>query len=207
MVLAIGNPFGVGQTVTMGIVSATGRNRLGINTFENFIQTDAAINPGNSGGALVDAAGNLVGINTAIFSSSGGYQGIGFAIPVNMARNVLEDILKYGRPLRGWLGIEAREINPEIARALGLKTADGVIITGVARGSPAHRAGLQPGMSSAPSVGKNHHRQRGAGGDLRPPAGRQAHARNSACGQENDGRGDGHRAPAAPGGDRLTKNY
>ncbi len=145
VVLAIGNPFGVGQTVTMGIVSATGRNRLGINTFENFIQTDAAINPGNSGGALVDAAGNLVGINTAIFSKSGGYQGIGFAIPVSMSQSVLEDILKHGRPLRGWLGIEAREINPEIVRTLDLKTTDGVIITGIARASPAHRAGLQPG--------------------------------------------------------------
>ncbi len=145
VVLAIGNPFGVGQTVTMGIVSATGRNRLGINTFENFIQTDAAINPGNSGGALVDADGRLVGINTAIFSRSGGYQGIGFAIPVSMAQAVLEDILKYGRPLRGWLGIEAHELNAEIARTLGLKGTDGVVITGIARGSPAHRAGLQPG--------------------------------------------------------------
>ncbi len=145
VVLAIGNPFGVGQTVTMGIVSATGRNRLGINTFENFIQTDAAINPGNSGGALVDAEGRLVGINTAIFSRSGGYQGIGFAIPVSMAQAVLEDILKHGRPLRGWLGIEAHEINAEIARTLGLKNTDGVVITGIARGSPAHRAGLQPG--------------------------------------------------------------
>ncbi len=145
VVLAIGNPFGVGQTVTMGIVSATGRNRLGINTFENFIQTDAAINPGNSGGALVDAEGRLVGINTAIFSRSGGYQGIGFAIPVSMAQAVLEDILKHGRPLRGWLGIEAHEINPDIARALGLKSTDGVVITGIARNSPAHRAGLQPG--------------------------------------------------------------
>jgi len=145
VVLAIGNPFGVGQTVTMGIVSATGRNRLGINTFENFIQTDAAINPGNSGGALVDAEGRLVGINTAIFSRSGGYQGIGFAIPVSMAQAVLEDILKHGRPLRGWLGIEAHEINPDIARALGLKSTDGVVITGIARDSPAHRAGLQPG--------------------------------------------------------------
>ncbi len=145
VVLAIGNPFGVGQTVTMGIVSATGRNRLGINTFENFIQTDAAINPGNSGGALVDAEGRLVGINTAIFSKSGGYQGIGFAIPVSMAQAVLEDILKHGRPLRGWLGIEAHEINAEIARALNLKSTDGVVITGIARGSPAHRAGLQLG--------------------------------------------------------------
>jgi Do/DeqQ family serine protease len=145
VVLAIGNPFGVGQTVTMGIVSATGRNRLGINTFENFIQTDAAINPGNSGGALVDAAGRLVGINTAIFSRSGGYQGIGFAIPTSMAQSVLEDILKHGRPLRGWLGIEAHEINAEIARALGLQNTDGVVITGIARGGPAHRAGLQSG--------------------------------------------------------------
>jgi Do/DeqQ family serine protease len=145
VVLAIGNPFGVGQTVTMGIVSATGRNRLGINTFENFIQTDAAINPGNSGGALVDAGGNLVGINTAIFSRSGGYQGIGFAIPTGMAQAVLEDILRHGRPLRGWLGIEAQEINAEIARTLDLKVTDGVIITGVARDSPAHRAALQPG--------------------------------------------------------------
>src|SRR3989338_1338736 len=130
VVLAIGNPFGVGQTVTMGIVSATGRHRLGINTFENFIQTDAAINPGNSGGALVDAGGNLVGINTAIFSRSGGYQAIGFAIPTGMARAVLEDILRHGRPLRGWLGIEAHEINPEITRALNLKAADRAIITG-----------------------------------------------------------------------------
>ena len=145
VVLAIGNPFGVGQTVTMGIVSATGRNRLGINTFENFIQTDAAINPGNSGGALVDAAGRLVGINTAIFTRSGGHQGIGFAIPVSMAQAVLEDILKHGRPLRGWLGIEAHEINAEIARSLGLKSTDGVVITGIARGGPAHRAGLRPG--------------------------------------------------------------
>jgi len=145
VVLAIGNPFGVGQTVTMGIVSATGRNRLGINTFENFIQTDAAINPGNSGGALVDADGNLVGINTAIFSRSGGYQGIGFAIPTGMAQAVLEDILRHGRPLRGWLGIEAHEINAEIARTLNLKVTDGVIVTGVARDGPAHRAGLQPG--------------------------------------------------------------
>ena len=145
VVLAIGNPFGVGQTVTMGIVSATGRNRLGINTFENFIQTDAAINPGNSGGALVDAEGNLVGINTAIFSKSGGYQGIGFAIPTSLAKGVLEDIIQYGRPLRGWLGVEAHAITPEIARELNLKTADGVIVAGIVRNGPAHKAGLLPG--------------------------------------------------------------
>jgi Do/DeqQ family serine protease len=145
VVLAIGNPFGVGQTVTMGIVSATGRNKLGINTFENFIQTDAAINPGNSGGALIDAEGNLVGINTAIFSRSGGYQGIGFAIPTSLAQAVMTDILEHGRPQRGWLGLEAQAITPQIARALDLEDTEGVIVVGVVRGGPAHRAGLQAG--------------------------------------------------------------
>ena len=145
VVLAIGNPFGVGQTVTMGIVSATGRNKLGINTFENFIQTDAAINPGNSGGALIDAEGNLVGINTAIFSRSGGNQGIGFAIPTSLAQNVMEEIIEHGRPQRGWLGIEAQVITPQIARALELKDTKGVVVIGVVRGGPAHQAGLQPG--------------------------------------------------------------
>ncbi len=145
VVLAIGNPFGVGQTVTMGIVSATGRNKLGINTFENFIQTDAAINPGNSGGALIDADGNLVGINTAIFSRSGGNQGIGFAIPTSLAQSVMEEIIEHGRPLRGWLGIEAQLITPQIARALDLENTTGVVVVGVVRGGPAHSAGLQPG--------------------------------------------------------------
>jgi Do/DeqQ family serine protease len=145
VVLAIGNPFGVGQTVTMGIVSATGRSRLGINTFENFIQTDAAINPGNSGGALIDAEGHLVGINTAIFTRSGGSQGIGFAIPTSLAKGVLEDIIRYGRPRRGWIGIEAYDITPEMARGLGLETNEGVIVAAVVRGGPAHRAGLVPG--------------------------------------------------------------
>jgi len=143
--LAIGNPYGVGQTVTMGIVSATGRNKLGINTFENFIQTDAAINPGNSGGALVDASGNLIGINTAIFSRSGGSQGIGFAIPSNLARDVLAEILEFGRPRRGWLGVEAHAVTPSIARAIEMKKAEGVIIAGVVRNGPAHKAGIQPG--------------------------------------------------------------
>ena len=145
VVLAIGNPFGVGQTVTMGIVSATGRSKLGINTFENFIQTDAAINPGNSGGALVDAEGHLIGINTAIFSKSGGSQGIGFAIPMSLAKNVMTDIIKHGRPLRGWLGIEGHEITPSIARSLGLENTNGVIVAGVMRNGPAHKAGLVPG--------------------------------------------------------------
>jgi S1-C subfamily serine protease len=145
VVLAIGNPFGVGQTVTMGIVSATGRSKLGINVFENFIQTDAAINPGNSGGALVDAEGNLIGINTAIFSKSGGYQGIGFAIPTTLARSVLEDIIKHGRPIRGWIGVDGNVITPDLARALNLKTTQGVIIAGVVRNGPAHRAGVEPG--------------------------------------------------------------
>ena len=143
--LAIGNPYGVGQTVTMGIVSATGRSKLGINTFENFIQTDAAINPGNSGGALVDAYGNLIGINTAIFSRSGGSQGIGFAIPANMAQEVLQEILKYGHPRRGWLGVEAHAVTPTIAKALEMDEAAGVIVAGVMRNGPAHMAGLEPG--------------------------------------------------------------
>ena len=145
VVLAIGNPFGVGQTVTMGIVSATGRNKLGINTFENFIQTDAAINPGNSGGALIDAEGNLVGINTAMFSRSGGYQGIGFAIPTSLAEDVMKEILQHGRPVRGWLGVEAQAITPQIARALELDDTQGVVVVGVVRNGPAHRAGMQPG--------------------------------------------------------------
>lgn len=145
VVLAIGNPFGVGQTVTMGIVSATGRNKLHINTFENFIQTDAAINPGNSGGALIDAHGHLVGINTAIYSRSGGSQGIGFAIPVSLATRVLQDIIQHGRPLRGWLGIEARAITPELARTLKLPDDKGVVVVSILRNGPAHVAGLQPG--------------------------------------------------------------
>ncbi|MEW5888188.1 MAG: trypsin-like peptidase domain-containing protein [Pseudomonadota bacterium] len=136
-VLALGNPFGVGLTVTQGIVSATGRNRLGINIFENFIQTDAAINPGNSGGALVDATGALVGINTAIYSESGGSQGIGFAIPVTIVRQVLEQIVRTGRVERGWLGVEARDLPPDLGRGVG--------IAGVLRGGPADAAGIQPG--------------------------------------------------------------
>ncbi|MBB3191629.1 Do family serine endopeptidase [Halomonas cerina] len=143
--LAIGNPFGVGQTVTMGIISATGRSHLGLNAYEDFIQTDAAINPGNSGGALVNPEGALVGINTAIFSRSGGSQGIGFAIPANLARNILEEIVTLGRVVRGWLGVEAQELNPELAASFGLKAPAGVIIAGVVPGGPADQAGLQPG--------------------------------------------------------------
>ena len=145
VVLAIGNPFGVGQTVTMGIISATGRNQLGINTFENFIQTDAAINPGNSGGALIDAYGNLLGINTAIFSRSGGSQGIGFAIPSNLARKVLQEIIENGRVVRGWLGIEIQELTPSLAESFGIEDSNGLIIAGIFRNSPAHQAGMQPG--------------------------------------------------------------
>jgi Do/DeqQ family serine protease len=144
-VLAIGNPFGVGQTVTMGIVSALGRSHLGINTFENFIQTDAAINPGNSGGALVDASGNLIGINTAIYSRSGGSLGIGFAIPVSLARQVMDDILRTGQVVRGWIGVEAQEITPELAESFGLPDTKGALIAGVVRGSPADKAGILPG--------------------------------------------------------------
>jgi serine protease DegQ len=144
-VLAIGNPFGVGQTVTGGIVSALGRNKLGINTFENFIQTDAAINPGNSGGALVDIQGNLMGINTAIYSRSGGSMGIGFAIPVSTARQVLESILKEGQVTRGWIGVEPQEMNAELAETFNVKNTSGVIITGVLQNGPAAQAGIQPG--------------------------------------------------------------
>ncbi|WP_290784209.1 Do family serine endopeptidase [Halomonas sp.] len=143
--LAIGNPFGVGQTVTMGIISATGRSHLGLNAYEDFIQTDAAINPGNSGGALVNAEGALVGINTAIFSRSGGSQGIGFAIPANLAANILEELVTQGRVIRGWLGVEAQELNPELAASFGLQAPRGVVIAGVVPGGPADQAGLQPG--------------------------------------------------------------
>jgi serine protease DegQ len=145
VVLAIGNPFGVGQTVTAGIVSALGRNQLGINTFENFIQTDAAINPGNSGGALVDASGNLVGINTAIFSRSGGSLGIGFAIPASTAREVMEGLVKDGQITRGWIGVEPQDLTPEIAASLGLPVKQGVLITGVLQDGPAFAGGVRPG--------------------------------------------------------------
>jgi Do/DeqQ family serine protease len=144
VVLAIGNPFTVGQTVTMGIVSALGR-KIGLNTFENFIQTDAAINPGNSGGALIDTAGNLVGINTAIYSRSGGSLGIGFAIPASSAKQVMEQIIESGSVTRGWIGVEAQEITPEIADSFRLSSTNGVLIAGVLRGGPAEKAGLKPG--------------------------------------------------------------
>ena len=144
-VLAIGNPFGVGQTVTGGIVSALGRSKLGINTFENFIQTDAAINPGNSGGALVDTTGALMGINTAIYSRSGGSMGIGFAIPVSTAKQVLESIVKDGQVTRGWIGVEPQELNAELMETFNVKTKEGVIITGVLQNGPAGQAGIRPG--------------------------------------------------------------
>ncbi len=149
IVLAVGDPFGVGQTVTQGIVSATGRNRLGINTFENFIQTDAAINPGNSGGALVDTSGHLVGINTAIYSRSGGSQGIGFAIPVSLARQVMEQIIATGRVSRGWLGVSARDVIHETTGA-----AVGAALVAVQRGGPADRAGLRAGDAVVSINGK-----------------------------------------------------
>jgi serine protease DegQ len=145
VVLAIGNPFGVGQTVTMGIISALGRNHLGINIFENFIQTDAPINPGNSGGALIDTNGDLLGINTAIYSSSGGSLGIGFAVPVTTARNVLENIIKTGTVTRGWVGIELQDLTPEITQSLGIRQNRGAIISGVVKNSPADRGGIKPG--------------------------------------------------------------
>ena len=147
VVLAIGNPFGVGQTVTSGIVSALGRSHLGINTFENFIQTDAAINPGNSGGALVDSSGRLVGINTAIYSQSGGSMGIGFAIPVSLAKNVMEQIVAYGSVIRGWIGVEVNDLDPDLAESVSARNngRGGALIARVMRNSPAQRAGIKAG--------------------------------------------------------------
>ena len=144
-VLAIGNPFNVGQTVTAGIVSALGRSRLGLSTFENFIQTDAAIYPGNSGGALVDARGALVGINTAIYSSSGGNLGIGFAVPIDLAREVMDGLVREGRVVRGWIGVEPRDLTPELAESMQLPSREGVLVAGVLQGGPASAAGLRPG--------------------------------------------------------------
>jgi Do/DeqQ family serine protease len=145
VVMAIGNPFGVGQTVTMGIVSATGRNELGITDFENFIQTDAAINPGNSGGALINAVGEVVGINTAIFSQSGGSHGIGFAIPIQLAEEVMTQIIENGRVIRGWLGITGQNLTPALAESLGTGFRDGILVSGVLEDGPGDRAGLKPG--------------------------------------------------------------
>lgn len=144
--LAIGNPFGVGQTVTQGIISATGRNQLGLSAFENFLQTDAAINPGNSGGALINPYGELIGINTAIFSRSGGSEGIGFAIPVNLVKEVTTQLIENGRVIRSWLGIEIQALTPSLAESFGLqKNQHGAIITGILRNGPAHHAGLLTG--------------------------------------------------------------
>ena len=145
VVLAIGDPFGVGQTVTMGIVSALGRNRLGVNRYENFIQTDAAINPGNSGGALVDINGNLIGINSVIYSRTGGSLGIGFAIPVSMAKDVMEQIIAEGSVTRGYIGISPQDITPELAESLKLKIARGALVAQVVRGGPADKAGVKAG--------------------------------------------------------------
>ncbi len=144
-VLAIGSPFGLGGTVTLGIVSAKGRANVGIADYEDFIQTDAAINPGNSGGALINLKGELVGINTAIYSRSGGYQGIGFAIPINMARHVMEQLIQKGEVTRGWLGVLYQDLTPDLVKALGLKRGLGVLVTGVYRGSPAHGSGIERG--------------------------------------------------------------
>jgi len=143
--LAIGNPFGVGQTVTLGIISATGRNQLGITAYEEFIQTDAAINPGNSGGALINAAGELVGINSAIYSRSGGSQGIGFAIPISLAKGVMTQIIEQGHVVRGWLGIEAQDLTPQLAKTFGADSTSGVLIAGVLSDGPADKGGLLPG--------------------------------------------------------------
>lgn len=154
VVLAIGNPFGVGQTVTMGIVSALGRSHLGINTFENFIQTDAAINPGNSGGALIDVSGNLIGINSAIYSRSGGNQGIGFTIPVSLAKKIMEQIIQKGVVTRGWIGVEVQDVTPELAESFNLGTQQGALIAGVLRDAPADKADIHPGDVVVDIAGK-----------------------------------------------------
>ena len=154
VVLAIGNPFGVGQTVTMGIVSAVGRSHLGINTFENFIQTDAAINPGNSGGALIDVSGNLIGINSAIYSRSGGNQGIGFTIPVSLAKKIMEQIIQKGVVTRGWIGVEVQDVTPELAESFDLGTQQGALIAGVLRDAPADKADIHPGDVVVDIAGK-----------------------------------------------------
>jgi len=145
IVLAIGNPYGVGQTVTQGIISATGRDRVGLNTYENFIQTDAAINPGNSGGALINAYGELVAINSAIYSQSGAYQGISFSIPVNLALSVMKDLAQHGQVVRGWLGVEGQDVTPDLLAKIGLKDINGVLITEVFLDSPAYKAGIKIG--------------------------------------------------------------
>jgi len=145
VVLAIGNPFGVGQTVTSGIISAQGRSDLGLSTFENFIQTDAAINPGNSGGALINTQGELIAINTAIFSRSGGSQGIGFAIPTSLAQGVMSQIIEHGRTMRGWLGVEVQDLNRALAESFRIKTLQGAVIAGIQDRGPAARAGIRPG--------------------------------------------------------------
>ena len=143
--LAIGNPFGLSQTVTMGIVSATGRANVGIADYEDFIQTDAAINPGNSGGALVNAKGQLVGMNTAIFSRSGGYMGIGFAVPSNMAHKVMESLIKNGKVTRGWLGVSIQGMDEDLAKHFGLKSPEGVLVNEVMDGTPAAKGGVKEG--------------------------------------------------------------
>jgi len=144
-VLAIGDPFGVGQTVTMGIISGLGRNRLGVNRYENFIQTDAAINPGNSGGALIDTSGNLLGINSVIYSRTGGSLGIGFAIPVSMAKGVMEQIIAEGSVTRGFIGIAPQDVTPELAESLKLSAARGALVAQVTKGGPADKGGMKSG--------------------------------------------------------------
>ncbi|MEM8844930.1 MAG: trypsin-like peptidase domain-containing protein [Pseudomonadota bacterium] len=145
VVLAIGNPFGLGQTVSQGIISATGRNQLGVNVLENYIQTDAAINPGNSGGALINARGELIGINTITSSSNGYSVGIGFAIPINLAKKVMTDMIEFGHVQRGWIGIQVQNITPQLSESFGLSETSGVLVSGVVRDGPAHSSGLYPG--------------------------------------------------------------
>lgn len=154
IVMAIGNPFGLNQTITMGIVSAVGRSNIGLADFEDFIQTDAAINPGNSGGALVNSNAELVGINTAIFSTSGGYMGIGFAIPSDMAKTVMDSIIKHGKVVRGWMGVSIQNLTPELAKSLGIKETEGALVSGVEKDSPADKSGFKRGDLVVALAGK-----------------------------------------------------
>ena len=201
VVLAIGNPFGVGQTVTQGIVSGLGRTHLGINTFENFIQTDAAINPGNSGGALVDANGNLIGVNTAIYSRTGGSMGLGFAIPVSLARQVMDQIIATGSVTRGWIGVEVQDITPDLAESFKLTNNKGVLIAGVVRGRPGRQSRCQTGRH--PGRGRRQagarllcHAQSGGGGAAGQGRHAEAPAQQQLAGGQADGRQAAETAPA-----------
>ena len=205
VVLAIGNPFGLAQTVTMGIVSAIGRANVGIADYEDFIQTDAAINPGNSGGALVNAGGALIGINTAIFTQSGGYMGIGFAVPINMARQVMDQLVTRGRLNRGYLGVAVQELTPAVARGLGLSVEGGILVADVTPGGPAAQAGLQRGDVITGIDGKPVDRRRPLPQSRRRDGPRHARAAHDPARRAPADRGGRHRRGARAGAARRRR--